>query len=239
MSLFRRMFTIGKSEAHAALDKLEDPIKMAEQGIRDLRGDLNDSLQGLAKVKAQAIRAKRELGKQREIATDYEQKAMLLLQRTQEGKLDPTEADRLASEALRRRDQAIERATGTSREVEHFDQMTGQLENKIQSLKIQIDKWENELHTLKARAQVGRATRKLNEQLARVDSSGTIAMLERMRDRVREEESLAQAYGEIARVETDIDGEIQSALSGTARPSETTALESLKAKMGIGSSSGS
>ncbi len=239
MSLFRRMFTIGKSEAHAALDKLEDPIKMAEQGIRDLRSDLNDSLQGLAKVKAQAIRAKREFSKQREIAADYEQKAMTLLQRTQAGELDPAEADRLAAEALRRRDQAIDRATDVSREVDHFDQMTGQLETKIQSLKAQIDKWENELHTLKARAQVGRATRKLNEQLARVDSSGTIAMLERMRDRVREEEALAQAYGEIAQVETDIDGEIESALKGTKRPSETAALESLKAKMGIGQPPGS
>lgn len=239
MSLFRRMFTVGKSEAHAALDKLEDPIKMAEQGIRDLRSDLNDSLQGLAKVKAQAIRNKREFRKQREIAADYEQKAMMLLQRAQAGELDPAEADRLAAEALRRRDQAIERATEVSREVDHFDQLTGQLENKIQNLKSQMDKWENELHTLKARAQVGRATRKLNEQLARVDSSGTISMLERMRDRVREEESLAQTYGEIAQVETGIDDEIESALRGSERPSKSAALESLKAKMGIGPVSGS
>lgn len=235
MSLFRRMFTISKSEAHAALDKLEEPIKMAEQGIRDLRGDVNDSLQGLAKVKAQGIRAKREFRKQREIAADYEQKAMLLLQRAQAGQLDPAESDRLAAEALRRRDQAVQRATELNREVDRFDQMTGQLENKIQNMKSQIDKWENELHTLKARAQVGRATRKLNEQLARVDSSGTISMLERMRDRVQEEESLAQAYGEIAQVEADIDGEIASALNGAERPTETAALEALKAKMGIGS----
>jgi phage shock protein A len=233
MSLFRRMFTIGKSEAHAALDKLEDPIKMAEQGIRDLRGDLNDSFQGLAKVKAQAIRAKHEFRKQREIAADYEQKAMMLLQRVQAGQLDPAEGDRLAAEALRRRDQAIQRATEVNQEVDRFDQMTRQLETNVHKLKTQIEKWENELHTLKARAQVGRATRKLNEQLARVDSNGTISMLERMRDRVREEESLAQAYGEIAQVEVGIDGEIESALGGATRPSETAALEALKAKMGL------
>lgn len=231
MSLFRRLFTYGKSEAHAAIDKLEDPTKMAEQGIRDLRKDLNESLQGLAQVKAQAIRAKRDLQKHKEIAVDYEQKAMMLLKRAEGGHLDPSEADRLATEALQRRDDAIRRASDLHREVEHFDGMTGKLENNIQNLKGQISKWENELQTLKARAQVGRATRKLNEQMARVDSSGTIAMLERMRDRVQEEETLAEAYGDIAQVGTSVDDDIEAALGGTKQLEGTAALEDLKAKM--------
>ena len=50
MSLFKRMMTWGNSEAHSALDHLEDPIKMADQGIRDLRKDLKESLEGFAKV---------------------------------------------------------------------------------------------------------------------------------------------------------------------------------------------
>nr|MCU0392033.1 PspA/IM30 family protein [Thermoflexibacter sp.] len=39
MGIFNRIFNIGKSEVHNALDKLEDPIKMTEQGIRDLKTD--------------------------------------------------------------------------------------------------------------------------------------------------------------------------------------------------------
>jgi phage shock protein A len=38
------MFKIGTAEAHSAIDKLEDPIKMTEQGIRDLKKDLDESL---------------------------------------------------------------------------------------------------------------------------------------------------------------------------------------------------
>ena len=45
MGVFKRLFTVGKAEAHAAIDKLEDPIKMTEQGIRDLKLDLDKSLQ--------------------------------------------------------------------------------------------------------------------------------------------------------------------------------------------------
>ena len=231
MSLFKRLFTYGKSEAHAALDKLEDPTKMAEQGIRDLRKDLNDSLQGLARVKAQSIRAKRELQQQKEVAADYEQKAVLLLGRAQAGQLDEAEADRLAGEALQRREQVVQRASEIGREVERFDAMTAKLETGIQSLKSQIAKWENELHTLKARAQVGRATRKINEQLARVDSNGTIAMLEKMRDRTQEEEALAEAYGDMAQVGGSIDQDIEAALGGSGPVEGSAALLELKARL--------
>lgn len=35
--LFTRILRLGKAEAHSAVDKFEDPIKMTEQGIRDLK----------------------------------------------------------------------------------------------------------------------------------------------------------------------------------------------------------
>ena len=50
MSLFKRIFKVGQAEAHSAMDKLEDPIKLTEQGIRDLKKDLDGSLQGLVIV---------------------------------------------------------------------------------------------------------------------------------------------------------------------------------------------
>lgn len=233
MSIFDRLFTWGKSEAHAAIDKIEDPVKMAEQGIRDLRKDLREAMEGLAQVKAQTIRTKREGQKQRDTAADYERKAMMLVQRGQSGAMDAAESDRLAAEALVKRDGAIERATTLATEVQKLDGMTSQMESNVQSLKSQISKWENEIQTLKARAQVSQATRKVNQQLANVDSSGTISMLERMRDKVQAEESLAEAYGEIAQVETSVDAEIDAAL-GSTNPVVTASasLEDLKARMG-------
>ncbi len=232
MSIFNRLFTWGKSEAHAVMDKLEDPIKVAEQGIRDLRQDLSNSMQSLGQVKAQVIKAKRDLQHSKETAADYEQKAMLLLGKAQNGEMDVADAERLATEALGRRDGAIERGTVQMRELEKLNAMTGQMENNIQALRSNISKWENELKTLRARSQVSRATRKLNEQMAQVDPSGTISMLERMREKVATEESLAEAYGELARMDHSVDDEINAALSGGGRTSAS--LEDLKARMGVG-----
>ena len=61
MGIFSRLFKIGQAEAHNVIDKLEDPIKLTEQGIRDLKKNLDQSLQAFAEVKALAIRSKREI----------------------------------------------------------------------------------------------------------------------------------------------------------------------------------
>lgn len=60
MNIFKRLFKIGSAEANSLVDKLEDPIKMTEQGIRDLKEDMSKALQAMAEVKALAIRAKND-----------------------------------------------------------------------------------------------------------------------------------------------------------------------------------
>ena len=59
-SIFRRMFKVAESHAHAAMDNLEDPIKMTEQGIRDLKTNLQAAMVSLAQVKSLAIRMQKE-----------------------------------------------------------------------------------------------------------------------------------------------------------------------------------
>ena len=41
-SIFQRLFKVGQSHAHEIINQFEDPIKMTEQGIRDLKKDLQD-----------------------------------------------------------------------------------------------------------------------------------------------------------------------------------------------------
>ena len=71
-------------------------------------------------------------------------------------------------------------------------QMATKLQSNVNDLKSKISSYENDLVTLKARTKTANATRKINQHLASVDSKGTVA-LERMKDKVEEQESLAQA----------------------------------------------
>ena len=62
MSIFKRIFKIGQAHAHDVIDQLEDPIKMTEQGIRDLKSDLSMAMSSLAEVKSIAIRTRKKRG---------------------------------------------------------------------------------------------------------------------------------------------------------------------------------
>lgn len=232
-SVFQRLFKFGQSEAHAALDKFEDPIKMTEQGIRDLKRDLQASMSSLAEVKAIAIRLRRDADDNKNMAAEYERKAMLLLQKMQSGALDQAEAERLAGEALRRKEECLEKATRSQQDWQTQDGMASQLQGKIEKLKATVSKYENDLITLKARAKTAASTKKINQQLSKIDSSGTITMLEKMRTKVEEDESLAQAYGSLADADQTVEDEIDNALNAKAAPATNNALAELKAKMGI------
>ncbi len=233
MGFFNRIFKMGQAEAHSALDKLENPIKLTEQGIRDLKKDLQASLQSLAEVKSIAIRMERDTASKRNTAADYEKKAMLLLERGKSGAIEMSEAERLALEALTKKEEAAKQAISLEQEKERHNQMVAKLEGNVRKLKSQIGTYENELLTLKARYKTASATKKLNKQMAKVDSSGTIAMMEKMRNKVEEDESLAAAYGDIASIDKSVDSEIDSALKGSSSVEAKDSLASLKSKMGI------
>ncbi|RMH96264.1 MAG: PspA/IM30 family protein [Calditrichaeota bacterium] len=233
MGIFQRLFKVGQAEAHAIVDKLEDPIKMTEQGIRDLKKDLQEAMKALAQVKALAIRMQKDAQDQKKLAADYERKAILLLQKAQQGSLDPAEADRLATEALAKKEEALKRAAEFQANYEQQQQMADQLQAKVNKLKQAISKYENELITLKARARTAESMKKINKQLSQVDTSSTIAMLEKMKEKVTEEESLAEAYGELADTSASVDEEIEKALEDTTHLEAKDSLAALKAKLGM------
>ena len=205
MGIFSRIFKVAQAESHSVVDKLENPIKMTEQGIRDLKLDLQGAMKSLAEVKASAIRMKKDGTAQKSLSTDYERKAMALLQRAQSGDLDGGEADRLATEALSRKEEADKRAREYLTNYENQQKMADQLQSKVNKLKQAIGKYENELITLKARAKTAESMKKINKQMASIDSSSTVAMLERMKEKVNEEESLAEAYGELGDAGASVD----------------------------------
>ncbi len=234
MNIFRRLFNIGKAEANSAIDKLEDPIKMTEQGIRDMKSDLDKSLEGLAQVKALAIRSRTDKENYTKKAEDYKNKAMLILKKAQSGELDAAEADRLAKEALVKKDECQRHVERTTKEVEKFDDSTAKLQKNIENIRSNISKWENELKTLKARVKVSSATKNINKQMAQIDGSSTVSMLERMKDKVTQEEALAEAYGDIADISKTVDDEIDAVVDASDANAESD-LQKLKEELGMNS----
>ena len=225
----KRLFGIVQSEANSALGKLEDPVKMTEQGIRDLKKDLNASLQGLAEIKAQSIRSKKALEGNKKASLNYENKAMLLLGKAEAGEMEIAEADRLATQALDKKNQLDAIVVTDEKNSKELGKHVEKMEDNVRKLRSQITHWESEAQTLKARAKTSRLSAKVNKQLSRTDSNDTLAKLEQMREKVEAQEALAESYQDMAEANRSIDDEIDKALGGTGDSS--LALENLKSKM--------
>ena len=233
MGIFKRLFKVGEAEVHSALDKLEDPIRMTEQGIRDMKKDLDASLKALAEVKAMVIRTRNDVQTHKAKAAEYEAKAIALLKKAQTGDLNATDADRLAEESLAKKESYSNDMNNAQIDQKKFETNVSQLDGKIKKLKSDISSYENELRTLKARVKVSEATAKVNKQMAGIDSSSTVSMLERMKERVEQQEALAEAYGDVANEDTTLDSEIDSALGGAGDVKAADDLAALKSKLGM------
>lgn len=238
MGILKRIFGIASAETNQALDAIEDPIAMIDQGIRDLKTDLGNSLGGLAGVKAQALRLRQEGTDQERRAQDYLSKAERLLMAQSHAK-DPAQAaefERLANESANLYESALREAQATLAQADATQKQADQLQTKVNNLRSKIQGYENERRTLAARSQAADATAKINKQLASVDPSGTVSTIERMRERVAQKEALAQAYGEIGDGSTGMDSEIDRALASA--PGQSSALAAIRARMNLPAGSG-
>jgi phage shock protein A len=228
MNIFKRIFRIGQAEIHSVVEKMEEPIKMTEQGIREMREDLNQSLEAYAKVKAMAIRTQNNINSKQKEADNYEQKAILLLEKANKNEITIDQAENLAKEALTLKKQLLEEFEELKNQVIIHEKSADEMHKNIEVLKFNINKWENELATLKARIRVANATKLVNKQMAKIDSNSTISMLERMKEKVEDDEALAQAYGSLADKSKSVDDQINETLKADLIENE---LELLKARI--------
>ena len=136
MNVFKRLFKVGEAEAHSAMDQLENPIKMTEQGIRDLKKDLDGSLKAMAEVKAMAIRSKNDFQTNKNKAQDYENKAIQLLKKAEAGELDASDGDRLAGEALAKKEEFSQAMQRSKEEMTRFEGNVSSTRRKDQKIKV-------------------------------------------------------------------------------------------------------
>ncbi|MDR2237392.1 MAG: PspA/IM30 family protein [Chryseobacterium sp.] len=227
MNIFKRLLTIGKAEIHSVIESFEDPINLTEQGIREMKEELSKSIEALAQLKALAIRKKNAAEAEEQVAEDYYNKAVVIVQKAEKGEADSSEADRLAKEALKKQTLSAENAATLHKEHEKLQADCEKMQANISHLKSSIAKWENELITLKARVQVSEATKDINQKMTQMDTGSAVTMLEKLKERVVQQEAVAEAYADISKAGKSIDEEIDAMVNSKDAEAEQ-ALNRLK-----------
>ena len=227
MSIFDRLFRIGKAEANAAVDKLEDPAKMADQILRELRSNYQQAIQGEAEIKALALQHRASELQYRNSAHDWERKANDLLDRVETKQLDEAKGNELAAKAAEAFQAATNEADQFAKMAEKEESAVSVMDLKIKQIKDQIAQTESQAQLIQSRAKTAEVSERINKTLSNVDTDGLMATLHRMDEKASAQEFRAAAYAQIEDSTMSTEQEINKAL-GTA--SASNALEAIKAK---------
>lgn len=227
MGLFTRLGRIFKAEANAAVDTIEDPTKISDQIIRELREHLQEALEAEASVKADALSARSDEMSSRTKAETMTKKAEELLDMIDQGKLDEAKGNELANTAAQEAAKHTKDADTSAALAAKEETALAVMDARIKDIRQQIVDSENTARMLKARAKSAEASEKINKTLSSIDTDGLANTLKRMDEKVTAQEFRSQAYSEINDSTLTKTQEIDKVL---ATNSSSSALDAIKAK---------
>jgi len=189
MSLFQKLSTLFRSNINDMIARAEDPEKMLNQIILDMRDQLTRAKQEVAS----AIADERKLGAQvedeGEQARSWERRAVLAVQ---EGR------DDLAKQALLRQKEHADRAESLRESWKAQAEETGKLKESLKQLNDRIEEARRKRNLLVAKQKRAQAQKRIHETMSGLSDTSAFEAFNRMADRIEGEERRALAAAEVA-----------------------------------------
>lgn len=229
-SFFRRVFNLGRSEAHAALTAAEDPEKMLDLAISDMQGQYAKAREQVAGAIAQEKRLHRELVERKETAEGWGQKAMKALEAGDE---------ELARIALGR--QGEYESEHNELATQHAKARTGvdSVKNALGNLDKKIEESHRRKRILIARKKRADAQITINETLNQLSINDHGTVFGRMEDKITQMESVVDAGEELAALGPGAEeAELEDRFKALDAGDTDKRLEALKAKLALPAASG-
>ncbi|MBR4510051.1 MAG: PspA/IM30 family protein [Ruminococcus sp.] len=188
MGVFARLSDLLKANINDLIDKAEDPEKMVKQIILDMNKELNKAIQNLGKAKASEKIAEKKYLDAEATSKNWESKAKMALQK---GDQD------LAKKALAKKVKADEELASYKQMYESISAQTNTIGEQVEILKTKLEEAKSRQAMLIARSQMAQTKRQLAAAQSNFDSSSAFAKLDRMEEKVMQQEAEADAYTEI------------------------------------------
>lgn len=224
MGVIQRFGDIMKSNINALLDKCEDPAKMIDQTLRDLREDLAEVKKDTAGVMADAKRSGQQVAKCKADIDRYQNAAMNAIKAGNDD-----DAKKLLAKK-----QAFEQSLASLEETHSVNQANAdkmrQMHDKLVS---DIESLEARKDAIKAKVSTAKAQERINRMTAGTNSTASIAAFERMEAKADKMLNAAQAEAELNAGDQSADDLADKYAGGANGDSVDDELARLKAEMGI------
>jgi phage shock protein A len=223
MGLFSRLGTLIRSNINELINKAEDPEKMLNQVLVDMKAQLVEAKKQVAVAIADEKRIKKQYEQEAAKAQEWERKAMLAVKAGD---------DSLARAALSRKAEHDEVAETLKQQWEAQRQSVEQLKAALRGLDNKIEEAKRKRNILVSRQKRAEAQRTINETLSNINSTSAFDTFERMSDRVTQLEAEAEAAQEIggALPEATLEGQFKALEASTGVDDD---LARLKKKMAL------
>ncbi|MEK3787451.1 PspA/IM30 family protein [Paenibacillus sp. FSL K6-1230] len=215
MSIFKRLRDLTLSNIHAVIDKAEDPIKMTEQYIRDMREDLEDAEKAVAAQIAIEKKFKQLYEEQTALAQKREEQAHTA------AKAQNVELARLA---LEEKKTAEDKAAEYKASYEQNKASADQLRAKLTEMRKQLEEMKSKRETLVARYQAAKAQTEINKSMSTFSTDSAASGMKRMEEKMLQMEARAEASNELADKGKSLDDEMEALTKNSEVEDELAAL---------------
>ncbi len=226
MSIFTRFSTLIKSNLNDIISRAEDPEKMLNQIIIDMRDQLAKAKREVAAAIADERKLRADLEGEVRHMQGWERRAMLAVR---EGK------DALAKQALVRQQEHAERTATLEATWRAQAAETAKLKDSLRQLNDKIEEAKRKRNLLIAKQKRAQAQKRIHETMSGLSDTSAFEAFNRMADKIEEQErrSLAQAEVTQALTGDTLESEFLRLESGSGGVDMDGRLTALKAKMGM------
>lgn len=226
MGIFDRLFRVGEAKANTVVDKLEDPVEMSQQILRELNQQLQKGITAEADIKAIALGHRAEEKANTDKADEWKTKAFMLMDKSDAATGDDkTKLDGLAEIAAQNQKDYTSKAQQSAQNAQREEASLAVMDKKLKELKDTIAKTKNDVDTIRSQQATATASENINKAMSSIDTDGLVQTMQRMKEKVTATELRAQAYAEVDDANLSSEQEIDNILN-TNSPS--SALDELR-----------
>jgi phage shock protein A len=188
MNIFDRIAMLFRSNVNAVISEFEQPEKMLNQIILDMRSQLVKAKQQVAAAIADEKRLNDQTKQELKEAEDWERRAMLAVQQNQ---------DELAKQALMRRSEHMARGDQLNLTWQAHKQETDRLKDSLRSLNDNIEEANRKKNLLLAKQRRADAQKRINETMSHISEKSAFEAFARMEEKIDANERKVRANAEI------------------------------------------
>ncbi len=200
MTILDRLSRLIRANVNDLIGKAEDPTKIIDQTLLDMREAYSEARTEVAGAMAQSAKLEREADTNAKLADEYGQKAEQAMRAGSED---------LAREALRRKQNHTDLAAGFRAQLGTTSSTVDSLKTQLRALEAKIDEMETKRQLLAARAQTAQASGVLEKASGFDKAGGAMGAFDDMERKVAAMEDHNTASAQL-REEGDIDAQLKN-----------------------------